>query len=381
MKPSISNRRRFAAQLGLTMVELMVALLLGLLLTGGAIQVFLANRATYEFNNGLQRLQENGRFALDALAYNVRMAGFLGCLSSVTVYNNLGSATTLPFDFANGIWGFEAAQTKPGDKLSPASIDPANSGNASDWSPNLVAPVLGNAIEGSDVLVVRNVNAQGYDLASPFTDPDKVRAAAGVTDFAVGDIGVVSDCQKASVFQITGIADATSGSVKMIDVTHTGTGTPGNATPSWDTTQQYGAGAQLLRGETWVYYVGRSDAGPPALFQMRLNTASGTKSELVAEELVSGVDTMQILYGVDDGLDGDLDDAYRRADEVESANEWNEVVTVRVGLLIRSPEPYGTEVDTGTYDVNGTLVDVSKLNDRRFRQVFTTTIAIRNRLP
>ena len=49
----------------MTMVELMVALLLGILLTGGTIQVFISNRATYAFNEGYARLQENGRFALD----------------------------------------------------------------------------------------------------------------------------------------------------------------------------------------------------------------------------------------------------------------------------------------------------------------------------
>jgi type IV pilus assembly protein PilW len=76
------------AQLGVTVIELMVALLLGLLLTGGAIQVFVSNRATYGFNEGFARVQENGRFALDTLSYHARLAGYLGCLSDVPRYNN-----------------------------------------------------------------------------------------------------------------------------------------------------------------------------------------------------------------------------------------------------------------------------------------------------
>ena len=72
------------AQAGVTLVELMVSLLLGLVITGGVVQIFVANRATYAFNEGLARVQENGRSAIDALNFNVRMAGFYGCLYETT---------------------------------------------------------------------------------------------------------------------------------------------------------------------------------------------------------------------------------------------------------------------------------------------------------
>jgi type IV pilus assembly protein PilW len=84
---------------------------------------------------------------------------------------------------------------------------------------------------------------------------------------------------------------------------------------------------------------------------------------------------MQILYGVDPGLDGDVD-TYVTANNVAN---WSEVVAVRIGLVMRSPEEYGTEFDSDIYDVNETLLN--PVDDRRVRQVFTTTIAIRNRLP
>src|SRR5690606_29784673 len=76
-------------QRGVTLVELMVAMLLGLILTGGAIQVFIGNRAAYDFNEGLARLQENGRFAIDSLSFRTRMAGYFGCLPDIPIHNNL----------------------------------------------------------------------------------------------------------------------------------------------------------------------------------------------------------------------------------------------------------------------------------------------------
>lgn len=364
-------------QLGVTLVELMVSLLLGLLVTGGVIQIFLSNRATYAFNEGLARVQENGRSAIDALAYNVRMVGFFGCLSTdITVHNNLNSATTLPFNFEQGVTGFEAVNTEPGKTITATSSNPANSSDASKWSPALPTDLVNNVIPGSDVLVIRNVSPSSNGLQSPFASATNVNAFGAASSYQVGDIAIVSDCQKASIFQITGVTDTTSGGIASLQLAHAGSGTPGNALASWGTDQEYAAGAQLMRGETWIYYVGARADGVPALFQQRLqSTSASTTAAMVAEELVEHVETMQITYGVDNGLDGSID-SYETADDVA---DWGEVVSVRVGLLMRSPEEYGTEFDDATYLVNETTFD--PVDDRRVRQVFTTTIAIRNRLP
>src|SRR5690606_22193744 len=124
------------------------------------------------------------------------------------------------------------------------------------------------------------------------------------------------------IFQITSVATATGG----IQLGHASTGvTPGNATATWGTGQAYGDGAELLRAETWIYFVGaRAGGGPPVLYQGRLSL-SGTSVDVIAEELVDGVDTMQVLYGVDDDLDGSVD-SYETADAVV---DWAEVAAVR----------------------------------------------------
>lgn len=360
-------------QSGVTLIELMIAMLLGLLVTGGAIQIFISNRTTYAFNEGLSRLQENGRFALDTLGFRIRLAGHFGCLWGVPITNNLNGPTSFAFDFDEGLAGYEAIGTGVGDTFAPAASDPANSTVDTNWSPTLPAEIADSVVPGSDVIVVRNGSAGGNSLFTPFNTTTSAYADADAGEYQVGDIAVVADCQKASVFQVTAVTDTGS----SIQLDHTAAGTPGNAAATWSIDQEFGNGSEVLHGETWAYYVGApAGGGPPALFQRRLEIdSSSTTAALVPEELVESVDTMQVLYGVDAALDGAVDQ-YVTADAV---GNWDTVVTVRVSLVMRSPEEYGSEVDDRTYDVNE--LTFNPVDDRRERQVFATTVALRNRLP
>ncbi|MBS3804595.1 MAG: prepilin-type N-terminal cleavage/methylation domain-containing protein, partial [Oleiphilaceae bacterium] len=67
-------------QRGLSLIELMIALALGVILTLGVTQIFLGSNQTYRLTDGLSLVQENMRFALGNLQYNARMAGYTGCL-------------------------------------------------------------------------------------------------------------------------------------------------------------------------------------------------------------------------------------------------------------------------------------------------------------
>ncbi|MGH8435975.1 MAG: PilW family protein [Pseudomonas sp.] len=64
-------------QSGLSIVELLVALLLSMILITGVLQVFLSSRQTYTTTESLARTQENGRFALEFIAQSARQAGYL----------------------------------------------------------------------------------------------------------------------------------------------------------------------------------------------------------------------------------------------------------------------------------------------------------------
>ena len=55
------------------------------------------------------------------------------------------------------------------------------------------------------------------------------------------------------------------------------------------------------------------------------------------------------------------------------------MLSIEITLLARSNDEYGTEVDTAVYNLAGTQFNPA--DDRRLRQVFSTTIGLRNRLP
>ena len=75
----MNDMNRKHAQCGLTLVELMVAMVLGLLLMGGVLQMHTANRQTTRVSEGVSRIQENARYAIAMIQREVRMAGYFGC--------------------------------------------------------------------------------------------------------------------------------------------------------------------------------------------------------------------------------------------------------------------------------------------------------------
>ena len=68
-------------QKGVTLVELMIALVLGVVLMLGLLEVFASAKQTYRVSEALARVQESGRFATDFLQRDLRMAGHMGCLN------------------------------------------------------------------------------------------------------------------------------------------------------------------------------------------------------------------------------------------------------------------------------------------------------------
>ena len=93
----------------------MIGLVLGLLIMGASVQAFLANKQTYRFNSALSRMQEDGRYAVAAMARDIRMAGFVGCASRQQIPINaeavpdsplvdLGSSAIIGFDDSEGWW-------------------------------------------------------------------------------------------------------------------------------------------------------------------------------------------------------------------------------------------------------------------------------------
>lgn len=370
---------------GFTLVELMVALAIGLLLTIGVVQIFSASRSTYQLDEGLARAQENGRFAIEFMAREIRHAAHFGCRRDISIFNNLVGAT--PIYTVNGVFGHEyvASSTAPGSTYSI----PANPTNTSTgWAPALPtsATAGAGAIPGSDVIGIERFSATPINLAATNTRaPVLMVPTAQANLFEVDDILMVTDCRKATIFQVTDVNLATGALSHDL-----GGGPPGNRCGVWENNvtgssnaagdacneQIYEPNAMIGQIASVFFYVARDPASNrPTLFQSVIPPGLPA----VANALVEGVENIQILYGVDDTvpLDG-VPERYLIAQNVPS---FASVVSVRLGVLVTSVNATGSvtdqAIDTDTYNLTGTIVDPQ--NDRLKRRVFSTTIQLRNR--
>lgn len=397
MKRAMTFRRKPSAMQGMTLVELMVALLIGLLLVLGVIQIFSASRSAYQLSAGLARVQENGRFALDYLQRDVRMVGHFGCVNDqahtrLTPYTLSTTFAATPHPallFNESIQGFEANDTGPGDAVTLLQT-PATGGT--DYTPALpdeFAADLDNRVDGSDIVVLRYFAPEGVPVTAIAGTPDTPNFTFDPSRLEVLQSGVtnpglfgVADCKSAVVFQ-AGAVDA-GGSVNA------NASAPNNAA-AFSTVFTAGQ-TMLYRAETVIYYVGVGANGP-SLYRLRYQATPNGNLEPQKEELVEGVESLQILYGQDRVIDPAVAptgyiDKQEVAGDIETswaaspADGWRRVGAVQLGLVMASPEiasaPQADE--TGASALNTLGVTFKPPADGHFRSVYQTTIALRNRL-
>jgi len=328
---------------GFTPIETLVALAVGLVLSFSVLQVYLASKQTYRAADALARIQENARFAMDLLGRDIRMAGYQGCAGPArNVTTRITDSSSFLYDFAGAAEGFDAA-------------------GADTWSPPLDASIT-DVLTGTDVLTVRGIfgpEARVEDSVDPGNCAVAALTLSDVQQVSSGDIAIAGNCQEASIFQITGISSN--------DLAHAATGTdPGNVSASLGFC--FSGNGNLGRLSTRTFFLRANSLGTPALF--RTDTSGANSS---TEELVEGIENMQLLYGIDSDADGSVNQFIRASD----VTDWDPVHSVRISLLLRSIEDNVT-TDPQSYRLEGTTVTPS---DHRLRTVVTATIGLRNRLP
>lgn len=332
---------------GFSIIELMVAMVLGLLILGGAISMLSTNKRIYSTQEMMSRLQENARFGTEILIRDIRMAGYSGCSDSISdVLNHVNGASDDDdmFNFENAVEGSESA------------------GN---WQPSNSSGGVSDIVANTDAISVRYLNPLGISISSPMPNVSAELKVTSVGNLQDGDVIAVSDCDSADIMQLTAVQTASS------HLQHnTGTGTPGNATKNLQ--KKYGTDAQVVNFISRRYYIGTGANGGPSLFR--------THNEGTPVELIEGVEQMQLLYGVDTS-GNQIANTYVDAATVSS---WDNVVSVRLSLLYRTVEEnHRIDADTATHTLLGGTgnggITVSNVGDNRRRRVFTTTIQIRNR--
>ncbi|MGA7800931.1 MAG: PilW family protein [Gammaproteobacteria bacterium] len=355
---TIAKRPPRSSMRGVTLVELMVAMVIGLILMAGVGTVYVNSKRGYRIQQAASQVQENGRYAMQFLSRDIRMAGYSGCgAGSTRMANVIKNSGTLPwyFDLTRPILGYNSTTTFPSQFASSVVA-----------GTDAVTVVRGDDSK-QDVITHHNPTSATFTLAAPSGIPK-------------GTILLVSDCKYSAVFQMSG----PTGSTTSAQVDHnTGNAvSPGNCTKNLGTngaayadcnsmsnltTYTYQGNGQLMRLVANAYYIGNNADGVPSLYRAGLTTV-GTAPTITNEELVDGVENMQIRYGEAAAPD----QAAVRYVPADQVTDWGNVVTARVQLLVRSLE-----------QVNPTPVSVTfngqTYSDRYLRRIFTDTIKLRNR--
>ena len=334
---------------GFGVVELMIAMALSLLLLGGVVALFASSRKSYESNDHLARIQENGRFALDIIQRDLRSAGYLGCAKDTPFTNTLSTAANpLLWQFQFALNGYESTGTS--------------------WSPTIDTTLVpAAAAVNSDVLVVRtpDPDARAKRLTTLMASGSAELVVLPATPaYVPGQTLMVTDCSAVSVFEVDTYTAGTITHDVSSPVAESGhLNSAGNA--SADLGYAFTPGSTVLPVNTVVYYVRASaTAGNGNSLWRRFGRRD-------PEELVEGVDSLQVEYGVDSDANRIVDD-YVKANAV---TDWGSVISVRVGLLVRSLEQYGNNPDVA-HELLGT--NIAAAGDNRERLRFTTTVALRN---
>jgi len=391
---------RASAMRGFSLVELMVALLIGIVISIGVVQIFSATRTTYQIDESLARAQENGRFALEFLAQDIRHAGYAGCKrdTSVTIFNNLATPTTPGLPMI-GISGAEySAQPTGYNDTYNLVTSPTNS--TTGWTPALtgiagvpsaLAVAATGALPGTDVVVFQRMVPNSWALIDPYITPDHVYIDPAFVDkVEEGDVLLVADCRNAVSFMVTSklpsgqLSHAAGATTNRCERWTGGLDTANAAAASCAAPFDYDSVTTTAMGklETVIFYVANdltADPGNPrpTLFR-RVMLATGGVVDTTP--LVDGVENFQVLYGVDGvpPFDGAADN-YVTANNVSN---FARVVSVQIGLLVYGVNATGTvssdESDLNTHNVAGTSI-VPAANSKRTRRVFNTTIQLRNR--
>jgi type IV pilus assembly protein PilW len=331
------NERR--TQQGLSLVELMVAMSIGLFLLAGAITVFGKTRDLYRTNDAAARLQETARYAMSTIEADLRMANYWGLMSRADLIENgpgldlasppdVDPAYALPADLS----GFAATINSCGAMWAvklPAYVE------ANDDTYGFACAEFGTYAGGSDQLVVRRASTQ-------------VIAAGALA--------------------------ATANQIKLQTSRVQGTLFSGGALPTGYTATLSETRPLVAHG----YYVDQAseqDPAMPSLRRKQLDFVGGAPA-ITDLEIVPGVEDLQVEFGADLDNDQNADYFVQPGTAIPAGDQ---VVAVRVWLLVRAEQPELGFVDNRTYDyASRTGAAVYTPGDNFRRVLFSKTIALRN---
>ncbi len=385
----IGNIGNARCQSGLTLIELMVAMILGLLVSAGIITVFQSTSASGKAINQLATLQEDGRFAMTRLSDDISMANAQYCSGSAGKARPTAGGPSLddlrsPKVFASsGLlgatgaladvttpWGnpYPAAPLRPfaiPEYLSMRGYDCPLSGNCQPADPNTTVggipakgTAIGDRVVGTSILTLRYLDSSmGWSIGAPggsSVDTDgniTIAPLEGEPEadvFEPGHLAMLADCSLSQVYAVNG-----QGTAALTPQASPGgnfekpgamTGVGGQAVRLFDFNRAF---------QTVTYYLQVVDAG-----QGRTTGALIRRLNGVDQELVRGLERLDFRYGV---LDDTGSTRFLTANQVDTATNcpsrpsddalsktnrtgclWRAIKSIEVNLLMNGQSPLYT---------------------------------------
>lgn len=370
---------------GFSLVELMVAMVLGLILVAAITQVFLGNRKTQTIEEAVGRVQESGRLALEFLSDDLRLAGFSGSgeLKHSRVPMLKPSASDLCVgraertDVLNVANGFDWY-----DKFSDDAIRVYTKSVTGAWSPSappadISATAVANARNGSDLIAIWYAEDSGAEIpkASPVTGVQSVQItySSGDLCYEQGELAMLSHPNGSVLFRVTNTPGACTGTVSLLHAV----GAAGNCTNSLGSIE-YDNFSRVMKLQHRVYYVadtGRDNAAGDPVYALRRVT-----NGIADVELVEGIEFLKLTYGERVFDSQGVSTGSVRYVGPASITAKEGIMAARIGVLAQGLDSVRTDDDASSYELPGGAIGSSVHGGKKtLRRAFVANVEMRNR--
>lgn len=345
------NSRKFTsgrAQRGLTLVELMISLVLGLIVTGGAVSLFIGNREANRATENLSRMQENSRIAFELMARSLREAGGNPCGAKAVSNVVENSGTTWWANWAaNAIRGYDNTAVSPAVSIGTGTAQ---------------------RVSGTDTLILMSGGDSGVSVVSHNPTAAEFKVSTKAHGFQDGDILMVCDERLAAIFQTTNASDSNvtivhnTGNTVSPGNCSKGLGYPTDCSSTIGRTYSFEGNGFIVKLASEAWFIGNNARGGRSLFRSSPVVDYADPKNLpgvVATEVVENVTDMQLLYKTSDPANSGGTNDYVVA---SSITDWSDVVAVNVELTFVSVDRISTA--NGRPALERKLIHVATLRNR-----------------
>ena len=335
-RPSLRER-------GHTLVELMIALVLGLVLVGAVFVVFLGSRMSFSTSDNLSRMQDSARIAFAMMSREIREASGTGCGNGGRADNGIARRNRSVLNAAQsvtpawwslmgtGIQGFDANQVTPAAAIGAAQ---------------------GQRRTNTDALHLAGAYGAGFSVEQHDSIGNQFKLNTNQSGLTADDVLIACDYRQSTVFNVSSVSgDRVNYIAGAGDRKNCGTALAYDVAAACPTgSYQYDPLiSRLTRFGASAWYIGTGSNGRPSLYRVFLDGGP--------EEIAAGVTDMQITY---------LAEGSATYVDASAVTDWASVSSLRLTLSFESTDAGVSTVTTG---------------ERRLATATTSTIALRNRMP